>query len=109
MLSPSDLARMRADLDAIIGDHDQEIVIRRGKNTVLDPQTVRIERGGQGGSRHWQRDGSEERRTGVVVVGDTTLDIQKDDRFTVGGELYKVTAVSPNKQMGIQAEAELAQ
>lgn len=106
MLNASDVARMQADLDLVISDHSQDIAFRRG-TTTLDPQTVRIER--IGSARQIQGDGSEETRTAVVIVGDVDLDVKKDDRFTLDGELYQVTSVSPNKQMGVQAEAELAQ
>lgn len=111
MLNPSDLTRMAADLAEIVSDNPVTITIRRGQRpaVTLPPQTVRIETGRRGRSQRWQGQESEESRGTIVVVGDKTLDIQKDDTFTVNGQLHRVLFVSPNEQMGIQAEAELIQ
>lgn len=108
MLTPGDLARMRSDLAQIIGDNDVAIVLRRGALT-LAAQTARVERSG-GGQAGWRASGNtQEARGRIVLAGSLTFDVQKDDRFTWDGQLYRVSFVRPNQQMGIQAEAELVQ
>lgn len=109
MLSTADLARMRADLDDIIADNAATIQIRRDVGAAPGPQTVRVETAGRISGRRSRSEAGEETRLGIVVVGDTTLDIRLDDRFTWNGNLYRVTAVKPNTQMGVQADAELVQ
>ena len=47
--------------------------------------------------------------TDVVILGDTTLDMAKEDRFTWQGDLYRVKFVRPNRQVCTQAEAEVIQ
>ena len=109
MLTAADIARMQADVATLIGDNTASIVIRRdsgGSSTELAAQTVRIERT-RSRARQLNSIKSEEGRTQIVVVGDTTLDIQKDDRFTYDGNLYRVSFVRPNTQINVQAEAEL--
>ncbi len=111
MLTAADLAKMKADVAALIGDNDVSLVLRRdvsGTTTTLAAQTVRVERTRSRG-RQMNGEKSEEARAQIVVVGDTTLDIQKDDRFTLNGRLYRVTFIRPNTQISVQAEAELSQ
>jgi hypothetical protein len=44
--------------------------------------------------------------TGRVVLGNTSLDLQPEDRFNDGaGNVYRVLAVRPNRRAGIIAEA----
>lgn len=106
MLNAGDLARMAADLGEIIADNAVTITIRR-QNTTLPPQTVRVEKAGQSRGRRVTAPGSEETRSDIVVAGPLTLDIKKDDRFTIDGAMYRVVEVRPNQQQGIQAQAEL--
>ena len=109
MLTLADIARMKADISAVMGDNEASITIRRdvgGSTTTLDPQTVRIERT-RSRARQLNGDKSEEARTQIVVEGDIDLDIQKDDRFTYNGDLYRVSFRRPNTQIDVQAEAEL--
>ena len=109
MLSDADLAWMRQNTEELISDHQVEIVIRRktesGEET-LPAQAVRVERLRAVAIK---RDGdhTEESRARIVVVGSTTLDIQKNDRFNALGGLFRVTFVRPNTQVDTQAEAEL--
>jgi hypothetical protein len=106
MLNASDLARMQADLADIIADNAATIQIRRDVGTAPGPQTVRVEAAGKNRSRLFRSEAGEETRLGIVVVGDAGLDIRVDDRFTWNDTLYRVTAIRPNTQMGIQAEAD---
>ena len=105
MLTLADIQRMKADIAAVMGDNEVSITIRRGPTTLAE-QTVRIERT-RSRARQLNGDKSEEARTQIVVMGDTTLDIQKDDRFTYNGGLYRVSFLRPNTQISVQAEAEL--
>lgn len=107
LLTAADIARMKADIASVMGDNETSIVIRRG-STTLAAQTARVERT-KSRSRQMNSEKSEEVRGQIVVMGDTTLDIQKDDRFTYGGNLYRVLFVRPNTQINVQAEAELVE
>jgi len=108
LIGAGDLAQMAADIADVIGDRSEEIVIRRGDAT-LDTQSVRIARsGGRGGER--RSDGAEERRGNVVVVGDTSFDVEPDDRFNDdNGVLYRVVLVRPNRSFSTVAEAEVVE
>lgn len=108
MLTDADRARMTAGLQAIRDDRPVSIVIRRG-STTLPAQTVRIARGGniQAGSADVA--GVQGVLAPVVVVGDAALNIRPQDRFTVGGILYEVTAIHPNRDHGTQAQGRQVQ
>lgn len=107
MLSSAEIARIKSEIGRVIGGNQASIAIRRG-STTLPAQNVRIERKA-GGSREVKSPGGEESRTTIVVLGDISLDIQKDDRFTYNNQLYRVLFVRPNKQVCTQAEAELVE
>jgi len=108
MLNSGDFDQMQADLAEIIEDNSASIVLRRG-STTIPAQTVRIEQIGRQRSRRLENNSAEESRTQIIVAGDITLDIQKDDTFTLNGQLLRVAFIRPNTQMGVQAEAELVQ
>lgn len=104
MLSAADWAQMQADRRAIRDDNPVAIVLRRGATTV-PAQTVRLTRAGVSG-RIVEGRQTQESRGRVLVWGDTTLDIQPEDRFTTAGVLYRVVLVRPNRRAGVEAEAE---
>jgi hypothetical protein len=106
MLTSGDLTQMQSDRLSIIEDNEVSIVIRRG-NSTLSAQTVRIAKTGSG--RELDTLGGQESRGSVIVVGDTSFDVQPDDRFTSDGILYRVTFVRPNELAGVVAEAEAVQ
>ena len=99
-----DWAQIRTDLLAVRDSNAVSLVLRRG-STTLTAQTVRVERLGlqsrQAGSAAGQQN-----TTGVVVMGDTTLDIQIGDRFTSSSVLYEVKFVRPNRRAATMAEAQ---
>ena len=104
MLTASDRARITADLQAIRDDRPVSIALRRNGAT-LAAQTVRIARGGNIQAGTTDADGLQAAVGAVVVVGDVALDIQPSDKFTVGGALYEVIAIHPNRDHGTQAQA----
>jgi hypothetical protein len=108
VLSDADRARMTAGLKAIRDDRAVSIVIRRGRET-LAGQTVRIARGGNIQAGSTDTAGTQAAVQAVVVVGDADLNIRPADRFTVGGTLYEVTAIHPNRDHGTQAQARMVQ
>lgn len=108
MLTNGDRARMTAGLRAIRDDRAVSIAIRRG-NTTLAAQTVRIARGGNAQAGSTDAAGVQAAIAPVVVVGDALLNIRPGDRFTVAGVLYEVTAVHPNRDHGVQAQARQVQ
>lgn len=106
ILDAGDIAQIAADLARIREDNEVTIQIRRDSGTAPGPQTVRIERRRSQFAVARQDTGTEETVTDVIVTGPTTLDIAKEDRFNYAGELYRVTAVRPNRQVDTQAEAQ---
>lgn len=106
MLTDADRAQMTDGLRAIRDDRAVSIAIRRG-NTTLPAQTVRIARGGNIQAGGVDTAGVQAAVGAVIVVGDKTLNIQPQDRFTVGGALYEVTAIHPNRDQGTQAQARM--
>ena len=106
MLTEADRARMEADMLEIRNDRPAVIAIRRGTAT-LPAQTVRIARGGNIQAGTSDADAVQAAVGAVIVVGDKTLDIQPGDRFTTGGALYEVTALHPNRDRGVQAQARM--
>ena len=106
MLNASDIARMKADLELVIGDNEVSITIRRS-GSELAAQTVRVERR-KSQSIKKNAQGSEESTADIIVFGDENLNIRKDDHFSIDGSRYRVLFVRPNNMIGIQAEAELA-
>ena len=106
MLTDADRVYMTAGLRAIRDDRPVSIVIRRG-STTLAAQTVRIARGGNVQAGSSDTAGTQAAIAPVVVVGDAALDIKPNDRFTVGGILYQVSAIHPNRDHGTQAQARM--
>ena len=106
MLTEADRARMEADLMEIRNDRPAVIAIRRG-NTTLAAQTVRIARGGNIQAAASDTDAVQAAVGAVIVVGDKALNIQPGDRFTVGAALYEVTALHPNRDQAVQAQAKM--
>lgn len=106
MITEADLASMRADVVQLIADNPTVITVRRGERE-LSEQTVRLARRNQLGQQS-QGAASEETRIRMVVLGLPKLNIQVDDRFNDGrNNLYRVTAVRPERQVCTQAEAEM--
>lgn len=103
MIGADDLTQMRADMAEVRGDNDASIVLRRGTTTVA-AQTVRVARKNRGG-RFNQSGQAQESRGEVIVSGAIDLDIQVEDRFNLGGVLYRVVFVQPNRMMSTVAEA----
>ena len=102
LMGSSDWAAMQADLQAVRDDNAVSITIRRGATT-LASQTVRV--AGQQTGRIATSDGGEQSAGEVTVLGLPTLNIQVADRFTVGGILYEVVYVHPNRRAKTQARA----
>ncbi len=108
MLSDLDRSRMQADLQAIRDDRAVSIVIRRnGANRAA--QTVRLARAGMASTNLSDSGGVQSSLNRVTVLGDTTLDIQPGDKFTVNGTLYQVTAIHPHRDAATLAEAQAVQ
>jgi len=106
VLTEADRARMEADMLEIRNDRPVSIAIRRGTVT-LPAQTVRIARGGNIQAAASDTDAVQAAVGAVIVVGDKTLDIRPGDRFTVGAALYEVTAIHPNRDQAVQAQARM--
>lgn len=105
-LTAAELALIEADVTALIAEWPFTVVFRRGETT-LSAQTVRV--AAQGGPSARQGQAGQETRTGIVLLGGKTLNVQPDDRFNVEGRLYRVVGVHPDRRAFTQATAELAQ
>ena len=83
------------DVTAEIGDDPTSISIMRGDND-LDAQTVRLlvprRQPREGGSA-----GGEEATADLMVLGTSSLDIQRGDRFFANSQLYEVIYVAPEQ------------
>ena len=102
LMTSEDWAAMNADLMAIRGDNPVSIEIRRGSST-LAAQTVRV------AGRKFRADtfdsaGGEQVVGTATLLGDTTLDIQVADRFSVDGVLYEVHFIEGNRVAGVRAQ-----
>jgi hypothetical protein len=106
VLDAQDWVEMAESRLEMLGDNPVSVQLRRGTQT-LSEQTVRITRGGAG-SRPVEGRATQESRGRVLVWGDTWLNIQPEDRFTVAGALYRVVLVRPNRRAGVVAECEQA-
>lgn len=102
MISADDIKQMQADAVAVRDDNSWSIEIRRG-GANLPAQTVRIVARGSGSRTNSTT--AEESRSGVLVMGDTNLDIQVEDRFNVNEALYRVVFVDPDHVMRTAADA----
>ena len=92
----ADLATGRTgDVTREIADDPTSIVVMRGSED-LDAQTVRLLQPTRAAiSREQASVGGEEAKADLIVLGTSSLDIQRDDRFFVGTQLYKVIYVGP--------------
>lgn len=85
----------RGDVTREIADDSTSITIKRGGST-LAAQTVRLlipsssgfERGSAGG---------EQAEADLIILGTSTLDVQREDRFTVNSQWYEVVYVAPEQ------------
>jgi uncharacterized protein YcbX len=104
MFTSADLDEVRKALDEVRADNAVDVVIRRGAAS-LPAQNVRVARLREG-SRTQVGPQIDESRAPVVVMGSTAFDVQIGDRFTVGGVLYQITFVRPNRRAAVVAEAQ---
>ena len=81
------------DVTQEIADDPTSITVMRGSDD-LDAQTVRLLQP-TGSGREQVSVGGEEAKADLIVLGTSSLDIQRDDRFFVGTQLYKVIYVGP--------------
>lgn len=101
------VAQIQAGFAAVLADNAVSVVIRRG-GVSLAAQTVRIAPGGT--MPQTQDTGSLQAvNRGVVIAGAPTLDIQPQDRFTHGGQLYEVEHVLPDRRFTTQALGRVVQ
>ena len=108
MLTDADRAAMRAGLAEVRGDREVSVTLRRGRTT-LAAQSVRVARSGTGRAMAADVEGMEAALSMVTVLGSTSFDVQPADRFTLGGVLYEVVAVHPNRDAAVMAEARMVQ
>lgn len=96
-------AQIEADLEKVRLDNESMVALRRGNDTLAE-QSMRVEIAGARGFRVFS-DAAREARQAVVILGAKDLDIAVDDRFTLGGQLYRVAFVQPNREAATIAEA----
>ena len=97
------------DVEREIAADPTSITVRRA-GVDLDAQTVRLlqqtwpPRGREAGSA-----GGEEAEADLVVLGTSSLDIQRGDRFTAESQLYEVIYVAPVQSNRVEAMARQVQ
>lgn len=98
--------KIEADLTRIRLENESSVALRRG-NTTLTAQSMRIEIAGSRGFRGFRvfSDAAREARQAMVILGEKDMDIAVEDRFTLGGQLYRVAFIQPNRQAATIAEA----
>jgi len=108
MLNSDDLAAMKATVADIIDDQEATIYIKRASGEVDDPgaQNVRLVGLGQ---RPYERTtiGGNVVQIACLVVGETTLDIERGDKFQAGGQWYEVVELRPGEDVKVVAECRL--
>jgi hypothetical protein len=104
LLSEAEIEAMQADVELVISANPTSVALRRG-DADIDAQDVLLASAKSSG-REVRSDVGEEMRQRVLILGTVSLDIARDDRFNVGGRLYRVTKVKPDYPTCIQAEAE---
>jgi len=106
MLNSDDLNRMKATVADIIDDQETAIAILRGASTTLAAQNVRLVGLSQ---RPLERTtiGGDVVQISLLVVGETTLNIQRGDKFFVGSAFYEVIGLRPGEDVKVVAECKL--
>ena len=106
MINSDDLTRMKATNATVIDDQETSIAILRGASTTLAAQNVRL----VGlGNRPLERTtiGGDVVQIALLVVGETTLNILRGDRFFVGTYFYEVIELRPGEDIKVVAECKL--
>lgn len=95
----------QGDVDREIADDPQSITIVRA-GAALAAQTVRIlPQTWPPGGEEMASAGGEESRDEVTVLGAEGLNIQREDRFSVGSQWYEVVYVEPALPNRTEAKA----
>ena len=108
LLNSDDSTMMKADVADIIDDQETAITIKRASGAGDDPgaQNVRLVGLSQ---RPIQRTtiGSDVVWISLLVVGETDLDIERGDKFTVSSQWYEVIELRPGEDIKVVAECKL--
>lgn len=100
-------AQVEKDMRKIRAENEVSVALRRGTST-LTAQDMRIEITGTRGFQV-QSDAAREARQAVVILGEKDMDIARDDRLTVNGQVYRVVFIQPNREACTIAEAVVVQ
>lgn len=104
MIDSQDLVNMQNDIGSVIADVQVEIAIRRdGVN--LPAQTVRLVNPGRSDPKRARSEAGQETDVDVIVLGGTSLDIRKDDKFIYQSLVHEVVFVSPGQDVSTEAVA----
>jgi len=96
---------MKATTATIIDDQETSITVMRGDDD-LAAQNVRLVGLSQ---RPLERTtiGGDVVQISLLVVGETTLNIQRGDKFFVGSAFYEVIGLRPGEDVKVVAECKL--
>lgn len=106
MIDSVDIQAIKEQVAQIIADKSTQIVISRN-GTALPAQTMRLVKPGSLSPREFISEAGKQVTADVLVLGDTTLDIEQGDRFSVGGTAYRVIFVEKSSPVKIVAEAQV--
>lgn len=98
---------MEADLTKIRLAREVSLVLRRG-NTNLSAQSARFEIAGARAFQMMSDAAREARQAGFLLMA-VSADVEREDRFTINGQVYRVAFVQPNRTAATIAECVLVQ
>ena len=104
MFAPSELAAMTDEIEMSLGPGSGlgvSVVLLRGTAT-LPAQEARLVRPGGAGTASGS--GTESAQAMSQHVGKPDMDIRARDKFNLGGLLYEVVAVMPQRQISTTAQ-----
>lgn len=104
MIDSIDTQAIKDQIAEIIADRPTQIIVNRGGVNLL-PQTVRLVKAGS--PRESMSEAGKQVSAGVLVIGDTSLDVARGDRFALAGVTYLVLFVDKNSPVKVVAEAQV--
>ena len=105
MLNSDDITRMKATVADIIDDRETSITIKRASGVGDDPGAQDVRLVGLGNQAIPRTTiGGDVVMISLLVLGETTFDVERDDKFQVSSDWYKVIGVRPGENVKVVAE-----
>ena len=104
-MDSADLATMAADIQEMVDDDPVSIEIVRGEETLVAQTVTFIKSRSQ--AREYASPAGETVQSDLSILGNTSLDIQRGDRFVIDSIAYEVIFVDPDQSFQTLAEARI--